>query len=253
VSDFDLSGRRAVVTGGGRGLGRAMAMALARAGADLVLVSRSAEQLEMVADEVQALGRRTWCVPADLGDPRATADLADRIDAAGGPVQIVVHSAGTQLRKPAVDVTVDEWDALMAVNLTSPYFLSCRLGERMHAAGIEGRHIFVTSLTSNIGIPNISPYCASKSGLMGVVRALAVEWATTGSTVNAVQPGYFHTDLTEALLSDPPRRDWVLGRTPMARLGTGDDLAGTVVFLASAASRYITGQAIAVDGGWLAS
>ena len=129
-----------------------MALALAGAGADIVLVARSTEQLQLVAREVEAQGRRSWCLPADLGDPRVTDELALQVEAVCGPVHVVVHSAGTQLRKPAVQVTVDEWDALMAVNLTSPYFLSCRLGERMHAAGIEGRHIFVTSLTSNLGI-----------------------------------------------------------------------------------------------------
>ena len=135
---------------------------------------------------------------------------------------------------------------------TTPYFLSCRLAERMQAQGIAGRHIFVGSLTSRIGIPNVSPYGASKSGLMGVVRSLAVEWASTGTTVNAIIPGYFETQLTQDLLANAERRAWVVSRIPMGRTGDPEDLAGAVVFLASDAARYITGQSIVVDGGWLA-
>jgi NAD(P)-dependent dehydrogenase (short-subunit alcohol dehydrogenase family) len=249
---FDLSGRVAVVTGAGRGLGRAAALALAGAGADLVLVSRSAAELETAAAEIQASGRRSWCLTEDLSNPRRTTALAQSIDQQCGSVHIVVHFAGTQLRRPAVEIEPEDWDRVLSVNLAAPFFLSCRLAERMHARGIAGRHIFVGSLTSRIGIPNISPYAASKSGLMGVVRSLAVEWAPTGTTVNAVIPGYFETQLTKDLLSNQERRAWILSRIPMGRTGEPEDLAGAVVFLASDAARYITGQSIVVDGGWLA-
>jgi NAD(P)-dependent dehydrogenase (short-subunit alcohol dehydrogenase family) len=249
---FDLSGRIAVVTGAGRGLGRAAALALASAGADVVLISRSAAELERAAAEVQAFGRRSWCLTGDLSDARRTAELAETIEQNCGAVHIVVHFAGAQLRRPAVEIGPDDWDRVLAVNLTTPYFLSCRLAERMHAHGIAGRHIFVGSLTSRIGIPNISPYAASKSGLMGVVRSLAVEWAARGTTVNAVIPGYFETQLTKDLLANQERRAWILSRIPMGRIGEPEDLAGAVVFLASDAARYITGQSIVVDGGWLA-
>lgn len=253
ATGFDLSARVAVVTGGGRGLGRGAALALARAGADVVVVSRTAPELESVATEIRALGRKAWCVPADLSDVHGTSALATAIEAQCGPVHIVAHFAGVQLRRPAVSVTPEEWNRVLAVNLTVPFFLSCRLGERMLSAGIAGRHIFVGSLTSRIGIANISPYAVTKNGILGIVRSLAVEWASTGMTVNAVIPGYFHTQLTSDLLSDADRRKWVESRIPMRRLGQPDDLAGAVVFLASDAAGYVTGQTIVVDGGWLAS
>ena len=249
----DLAGRRAVVTGGGRGLGRAAALALAGAGADIALVSRSTIQLEAVAAEVEAVGRTAWCFTEDLSEVNRTADLAQSIADVCGPVHIVAHFAGAQLRRAAVEMTPDDWERVLAVNLTAPYFLSCRLAERMLADAIPGRHIFVGSLTSHIGIKQIAPYTAAKSGLIGVVHALAVEWASTGMTVNAVIPGYFRTELTKALFANPERSDWVHSRIPMGRIGTPEELAGAVVFLASDAARYITGQSIVVDGGWLAS
>ena len=250
---FDLSGRTAVVTGGGRGLGRGAALALAHAGADVVLVSRTGGELEAVAADIQTLGRASWCIPADLTNIHRAGDLARTIEERCGAIHIVVHFAGTQLRRAAVDVGPDDWDRVLAVNLGTPYFLSCRLAEQMKARGIAGRHIFVGSLTTHIGIKNVSPYAVSKSGLMGIVRSLAVEWAATGTTVNAVIPGYFETQLTKDLLADEARRAWVLSRIPIGRLGTADDLAGAVVFLASDAARYVTGQSIVVDGGWLSA
>jgi NAD(P)-dependent dehydrogenase (short-subunit alcohol dehydrogenase family) len=253
VTSFDLAGRVAVVTGGGRGLGRGAALALAHAGADVALVSRSRAELDAVAREIQGLGRKSWCFAEDLSNVRRTTDLARTIERECGPVHIVAHFAGTQVRRAAVDITPDDWDCVLSVNLAAPYFLSCRLAEQMRARGIAGRHIFVGSLTSHIGIRNVSPYAVSKSGIMGIVRSLAVEWAATGMTVNAVIPGYFETALTKDLFADEERRRWVLSRIPMGRTGTADDLAGAVVFLASDAARYVTGQSIVVDGGWLSA
>ena len=180
-----------------------------------------------------------------------TAALAETVTARCGTVHIVAHFAGTQRRRPAFEITPDDWDHVLGVNLAAPFFLSCRLAERMHGLGVVGRHIFVGSLTTHIGIRHVAPYAASKSGLMGVVRSLAVEWASTGTTVNAVIPGYFETELTKDLFADPERRAWVRSRIPMERIGTPDDVAGVVVFLASDAARYVTGQEIIVDGGWL--
>jgi gluconate 5-dehydrogenase/2-deoxy-D-gluconate 3-dehydrogenase len=250
---FDLTGRTAVVTGAGRGLGRGAALALAQAGADVALVSRTSDELDAVAADIRALGRKSWCLAEDLSNVRRAASLARTLEQQCGTVHIAVHFAGAQLRRAAVDITPDDWDRVLGVNLAAPYFLSCRLAERMTAAGIAGRHIFVGSLTSRIGIRNISAYAVSKSGIMGVVRSLAVEWASTGATVNAVIPGYFETSLTKDLLADADRREWVLSRIPMGRIGTAEDLAGAVVFLASDAARYITGQSIVVDGGWLSA
>lgn len=253
MTPFNLAGRIAVVTGAGRGLGRGAALALARAGADVALVSRSGVELDAVADEIQELGRKSWCIADDLSNVRGTTDLARAIERECGTVHIVAHFAGTQVRRAAVEITPDDWERVLAVNLATPYFLSCRLAEQMKASGIAGRHIFVGSLTSQIGIRNVAPYAVSKSGIMGIVRSLAVEWASTGTTVNAVIPGYFETALTKDLFADEDRRRWVLSRIPMGRTGTADDLAGAVVFLASDAARYVTGQSIVVDGGWLSA
>jgi gluconate 5-dehydrogenase/2-deoxy-D-gluconate 3-dehydrogenase len=170
-----------------------------------------------------------------------------------GPVDVVVHAAGVQVRKPALDLAWDEWQAVMSVNVASAFFLSTSLMTRQPEGHRCSRHIFVASLTSSIGLPDTSAYAASKSAVLGVVRSLAVEWAPLGATVNAVQPGYFRTELTEALFADARHRERIESRIPMGRTGTAADLGGAVVFLASDAAGYVTGQSIVVDGGWLAS
>lgn len=250
---FTLVGNLAVVTGGGRGIGRTVALGLAKAGADVALVSRSRGELEIVAQVVESLGRKAWCFPADLADVQAADELDRAIAQECGPVHIVVHCAGAQVRRPAVDITPQEWERVHSVNLASPYFLSCRLIERMRAADIPGRHVFIGSLTSCIGIPNISAYGASRSGVMGVVRSLAVECARLNITVNGVIPGYIATQQTQVVLDNPESRAWILSRIPMGRVGSPDDVVGAVLFLCSDAASYITGQSIVADGGWLAS
>jgi 2-deoxy-D-gluconate 3-dehydrogenase len=250
---FALGGRLALVTGGGRGLGRSIAIALAAAGADLVVAARSGPQLAEVKRLLESSGVTCHAVTADLSTPSAAEELASAVNEDFGPVDIVVHAAGVQARKPAFDIEWKEWNELMTVNVTSAFFLSRSLMRRQMPDHPVARHLFVTSLTSSIGIANTSAYTASKSAAMGVVRALAVEWAPLGVTVNAIQPGYFRTALTEAVFSDPERRAWIESRIPMGRVGTGADLGGASVFLSSDAANYITGQAIAVDGGWLAS
>jgi 2-deoxy-D-gluconate 3-dehydrogenase len=250
---FALTGRLALVTGGGRGLGRSIAIALAAAGADLVVAARSGTQLADVTRLLESSGVRCRAFTADLSAAGAAEQLASAVNDDCGPVDIVVHAAGIQARKPALDIERSEWDDLMTVNVTSAFFLSRSLMRLQMPDRPVSRHLFVTSLTSSIGIANTSAYTASKSAAMGVVRSLAVEWAPLGVTVNAIQPGYFRTALTEAVFTDPERRAWIESRIPMGRVGTGADLGGAAVFLASGAASYITGQAIAVDGGWLAS
>jgi 2-deoxy-D-gluconate 3-dehydrogenase len=250
---FALTGRLALVTGGGRGLGRSIAIALAAAGADLAVAARSGTQLADVTRVLESSGVRCRAFTADLSASGAAEQLASAVNDDCGPVDIVVHAAGVQARKPALDIERAEWDDLMTVNVTSAFFLSRSLMRLQMPDQPVSRHLFVTSLTSSIGIANTSAYTASKSAAMGVVRSLAVEWAPLGVTVNAIQPGYFRTALTEAVFTDPERRAWIESRIPMGRVGTGADLGGAAVFLASGAASYITGQAIAVDGGWLAS
>lgn len=247
-----LAGRVALVTGGGRGLGRAMALAFASAGADVALAARSIDQLAGAAAEVTAIGRRSWILPADLGAVDGPSRLAAQIQESCPPVDIVLHAAGIQVRKPALEIAPEEWDCVMAVNVRAGFFLSVAL-MRQQPASPPRRHIFVASLTSTIGIANTSAYGASKSAVAGVVRSLAVEWAPRSVTVNAIQPGYFHTGLTDAVFRDSDRRKWIESRVPLGRIGVGEDLGGAAVFLASDAAGYITGQVMAVDGGWLAS
>jgi len=246
----DLSGRTYIVTGAGRGLGRAMALSIAAAGGSVVAVARTAEQLK----ETAALDPADRVVPlcADVADIEHAEQLIARARAAAGPLDGIVHAAGTQYRAPAIAVPVAAWRELMAVHLDAPFFLSTSLHRDMLRDGRSGAHIFIGSLTSARGIANIAPYAAAKSALLGLIRTLAVEWAASGTRVNGIAPGYFRTELTADLLADPGRASWVLDRIPMGRLGEPADLAGAVLFLLSPASGYITGHLLPVDGGWLA-
>jgi 2-deoxy-D-gluconate 3-dehydrogenase len=250
---LDLTGKSAVVTGGGRGLGRATALALAERGADVTVVSRTLTELDAVVAEAAHLQSNVDAVVADLADTQACGDVAAELWDVRGRVDIVVHAAGRQLRKPSIDITADELRSVLDLNLAAPFLLSAAVGRRMIEQQIAGRHIFIGSLASRIGLPQVVPYAASKSGLLGVVHGLANEWAPHAITVNAVLPGYVETALTRDLLSDPERQDWVLSRIPMGRLGAPEDIAGACLYLASDAAGYVTGQCITVDGGWLAS
>ncbi|MHB1164141.1 MAG: SDR family NAD(P)-dependent oxidoreductase [Candidatus Nanopelagicales bacterium] len=253
LSRFDVSGKVVVVTGGGRGIGQGIAVAFAAAGAQVILVSRTEAELVETAEMASAVGPRAHTAVADLTDLDGLVGLADRLWACQGRVDVALQVAGRQLRKASVDVTPDELRAMLDLNLAAPFLLSAALGRRMIEDGIRGRHIFIGSLASRIGLPNVVPYAATKSGILGVVRGLAREWAPHGMTVNAVLPGYFDTALTRDLLSDPARSDWVMSRIPMGHLGDPDDVASACMFFASDASKYVTGEALAVDGGWLAS
>lgn len=252
IDSFGLDGRTAVVTGASRGLGRGMAQALGEAGAKVVLVSRNGDELDRVAADLAAASCDVIPRPLDLTEVNRIEPWVKDVWSELGPIEIVLHSAGHQRRAPAVEVDPADWDEILTVNLTAPFFLSRALGRRQIEAASGGSHIFIGSLTTSIGIANAAPYAASKSGLAGVVRTLAVEWASSGIRVNAIAPGYFRTGLTEGVFRDPELSRWVHSRIPMARLGVPDDLGGTAVFLASAASSYMTGAILDVDGGWLA-
>jgi 2-dehydro-3-deoxy-D-gluconate 5-dehydrogenase len=249
---FRLDGRTALVTGAGRGLGRAMAKALGRAGAKVVLVSRSAEELAEVGEEMTAEACNVVVRPHDIADVDAVEQWVAETWADAGAIDVVLHSAGHQRRAAAVDVGLADWEQVMAVNLKGPFFLSREIGRRQIEAGSGGSHIFVGSLTTSIGIANTAAYSASKAGVAGLVRTLAIEWASTGIRVNAIAPGYFRTQLTESLFQDPARSAWIRSRIPLDRIGEPDDLGGAAVFLASDASSYVTGVILDVDGGWLA-
>jgi 2-deoxy-D-gluconate 3-dehydrogenase len=250
---LQLNGKIAVVTGAGRGLGQSIALSLARAGAKAVLVSRTESQLDATANQIAQLGGESTSLPFDLNDIDALDELAQRAWNVYGQVDVIVHAAGIQLRKPAIEVAPIELQSMLNINLTAPFLLSTAIGRRMLEAQVRGRHIFIGSLTSKIGLPNILPYTIAKSGVLGIVHGLAREWAAEGITVNAVLPGYFDTELTRNLLNDPVQKNRILSRIPMGHLGDPNDVASACTFLASEMSSYITGQSLAVDGGWLSS
>jgi 2-deoxy-D-gluconate 3-dehydrogenase len=242
---FDLSGRRALVTGGGRGLGHGMAEALAGAGAAVALAGRS-EQVEEAARELGGVAVRADL--AERGELHAAFERA--VELLGG-LDILVTAHGTTHRGAALDVEAGAWDGVVATNLTSVFEL-CRLaGRRMVAAG-RGKIVTVASMLSFSGGVGVSPYAASKGGVAQLTKALANEWAPHGVNVNAIAPGYFRTELTAPIWrDDPARNDEILARLPAGRWGEAADLGGATVFLASAASDYVHGIVLPVDGGWL--
>ena len=243
---FDLSGRRALVTGGGSGLGRGMAEALVGAGATVALVGRS----ERVEDAARELGGHA--IRADLTDRDALPIAFERVAALLGGLDVLVTAHGTTRRGPALDLDAAAWDDVLETNLTSVFEL-CRLAGRLMVAAGRGKIVTVASMLSFSGGLEVSPYAASKGGVAQLTRALANEWAPHGVNVNAIAPGYFRTELTAPIWRDDPDRSAeIVGRLPAGRWGEPADLAGATVFLASAASDYVHGIVLPVDGGWLA-
>jgi 2-deoxy-D-gluconate 3-dehydrogenase len=252
VDAFDLSGQLAVVTGARRGIGLAFAEALAAAGADIVGVSAALEADGGEARRrVEALGRSFTPIRADLGDREAVRSVVAHLGSLGRPVDVLVNNAGTIRRAPAAEHGDDDWDRVLAVNLDAPFVLAREVGASMLRRG-RGKIVFVASVLSFQGGVNVPGYTASKSAIAGLTRALANEWAGCGVNVNAIAPGYVATDNTQALQDDPARYASILERIPAGRWGRPDDLAGAIVFLASAASDYLHGVVLPVDGGWLA-
>lgn len=247
---FDLSGRVAVVTGANTGIGRGLAAGLARAGADIAAVGRSAP--EETRKEVEALGRRFAFVEADLSQTGVCDAAIGQAERSLGPVDILVNNAGLIKRNDALDFTEAEWDEVMTVNLKSAFFLAQAVARRMIAAARRGKIVNIASMLSFQGGIRAASYTASKSGLAGITRLLANEWAPKNINVNAIAPGYIATNNTAALRADIKRNGEILGRIPAGRWGDPDDLAGAAVFLSSSASDYVHGAILPVDGGWLA-
>ena len=248
-SRFDLTGRTALVTGARRGIGLAMAHALADAGADIVAVSAGMEASgSEIERKVREAGREFTAYQVDFADRAAVTEFAS--NAAALDVDILINNAGTISRAPAVQHTDEAWDRVLEVDLSSQFVLTRAIGRTMLARG-HGKVVFTASLLSFQGGINVASYTAAKSGIAGLTRALANEWAGGGVNVNAIVPGYVATDNTEALRADRVRNQAIVDRIPAGRWGTPDDFAGVAVFLASAASDYVHGAVIAVDGGWL--
>jgi len=246
---FDLSGKLAVVTGARRGIGRAMAEALAGAGADIIGVSARQRVNDEVGDTVRNLGRSFEAHAVDFGDRDAVLALGEEL--AGREPDILVNNAGTIERAPAAEHPSEWWDRVLEVDLTSQFILTQLVARPMLRRG-SGKIVFTASMLSFQGGVNVPGYAAAKSGIAGLTRALANEWAPLGVNVNAIAPGYVATDNTSALRDDPDRSGAILGRIPAARWGKPEDLAGATVFLASSASDYVSGVILPVDGGWLA-
>jgi 2-deoxy-D-gluconate 3-dehydrogenase len=246
---FDLAGKVAVVTGANTGLGQAIALALARAGADVVLVGRS-DPSDTVAG-VRAMGREALPIEADLATTAHHGRIAAEATAWRGKVDILVNNAGIIRRADAIDFTEDDWDAVMNTNLKSVFFLSQAFARPMLERG-GGKIINIASLLSFQGGVRIPSYTAAKSGLAGLTRLLACEWAGKGVNVNAIAPGYFVTNNTAALRADPERSGAILARIPAGHWGDPADIGGAAVFLASPAADYVHGVVLPVDGGWLA-
>ena len=245
-----LAGKIAVVTGANRGIGHAIALALAEAGADIVGTSRQMSDDESIAKEVRALGQKFFPFACDMKNRAESTALAKKVLSEVGQVDILVNNAGTIRRENIADYSLADWDEVVEVNLTAPFILTQDFGKPMLERG-AGKVIFISSLLSYQGGIRVPAYTASKSGLAGLVKAFANEWAGKGVNVNAVAPGYIVTDNTEALRADPIRYEAITGRIPAGRWGEGSDIAGSVVFLASENADYLHGSTITVDGGWM--
>lgn len=247
---FNLSGKVAIVTGCDTGLGQGMTLGLAQAGCDIVGVNRKIPQ--ETAEKVNALGRRFMAIQTDLSKQDALDDIVNQTVTEMGRVDILVNNAGTIRREDALNFSEKDWDEVMNLNLKSVFFLSQAVARQFIRQGQGGKIINIASMLSFQGGIRVPSYTASKSGVLGITRLLANEWATQGINVNAIAPGYMATNNTQQLRDDAQRSKEILDRIPAGRWGTPADLQGPVVFLASSASDYINGHTLAVDGGWLA-
>ena len=251
LDKFNLSGKTALVTGARRGIGMAMAIALAEAGADIVATSANMEAADSaVAREVAARGRKCWTFACDLSNRPAVYGFVEKVKAGCPPIDILVNNGGSILRKPAAEHPDEFWDKIIEIDLNAQFILAREFGRAMLERG-AGKILFTASLLSFQGGITVPGYAAAKGGVAQLTKALANEWAGRNVQVNAIAPGYIATDNTTALRADPVRNPAILSRIPAGRWGEADDLAGAVVFLSSAASDYVSGTVLTVDGGWM--
>lgn len=251
LQQFRLDGKVSIVTGASRGLGRAMAEALAGAGAEVVLMGRQLATLEPVAAAItQATGRKALPVAVDVSQTVQIQAAVARVMEEFGRIDVLINNAGINRRGPAVEYTEKDWEEVLAANTKGTFFMSQACGQVMIRQRC-GKIINILSMTCVMGLPTVVAYTASKSALVGLTKLLAVEWAPYNIQVNGIGPGFFRTELTQAVQRDQ-RSDWILHRTPAGRWGEPEDLAGAAVFLASSASDYITGQVLYIDGGMTA-
>jgi gluconate 5-dehydrogenase len=245
---FDLSGKVALVTGTSRGLGQYFARALARAGADIAITSRNRNSLAAFADEIQALGRQTFSAELDVRDHNSIQSAIAAIEGHFGKIDILVNNAGCNIRKPALDVSWDDWNTILDTNLRGSFFVAQAVARGMIQRGY-GRIVNIGSVTSVAGYAGLAPYGASRGGVRQLTMSLADDWGGSGITVNCLAPGWFKTRQNQVLYENTAWVEYICDRIPVKRPGLPDDLDGAIVFLASESSRYITGQTLLVDGG----
>jgi len=252
-SAFSLEGQTAVVTGGARGIGMAIAISMARAGSNIVIWDIQEELAKETAGRIAAeCGVNTWHYCSDITRKAEIKGDVEKILSMAGKVTILVNNAGVQVRKPALEFTIEEWTRVIETHLSATFFISQAFVPHMAEGG--GRIINLGSLNCVMAVPNIIAYTAAKSGIAGLTRSMCVEWANLGININAIGPGFVETELTRNLFSNPEKRAWAMGRIPMKRLADPEnDLGRVAVFLAAPASSYMNGQVVYVDGGWLAN
>lgn len=252
LDSFRLDHRIALVTGGSRGLGQVMAAALAEAGADVAITSRTAGGADETAASIAAAtGRRVQAFALDVTVPQQIPRLVADVESALGPIDILVNNAGLNVRGPAATLAEEDWDVVIDTNLKGPFLLARAVGPAMAARG-WGRIINLGSTMGAVALAGRAPYCSSKAGIINLTRVLALEWANTGVTVNALCPGVFGTEMNRPLLEDPAKNQDIIRRIPMGRWGELHELAGAVVFMASPGASYMTGSSLFIDGGWTA-
>jgi gluconate 5-dehydrogenase len=245
---FDLTGQTALVTGASRGLGQYFGRALARAGADLIVTSRKRDDLAPFVAEIEALGRKALPLELDVRDRGSIERMGAAVAEACDQVHILVNNAGCNVRKPALDVTWDDWNLVLDTNLRGAFFVAQQIARGMVRHGY-GRIINIGSVTSVAGFASLGPYCASRGGIRQLTMSLADDWGRHGVTVNCLAPGWFRTEQNKILYEDKEWVEYLVDRIPLKRHGEPHDLDGAVVFLASESSRYVTGQTLLVDGG----
>lgn len=249
---FDVSNKIVLITGSGRGIGLSLAKGFLSAGARVVLNNTKADALAELVKKLRAEGLDAYGYTFDVSDPEAVARHVDLIEREVGPIDVLINNAGIQRRAPLIDMETSDWKKVLDVNLTSVFLMGQAVARKMLVRG-KGKIINISSLNAELARTNIGNYAASKGGLKMLTKSMATEWGPQGITTNALGPGYISTDLTKPLQDDPAFDGWVKSEVPLRRWGKPEDLIGTAIFLASAASDYINGTTIYVDGGWQAS